>query len=57
MQDEVTEAKSTFKYKEQLIKADDYSITLLRGIFIKLTQKVTLYLIHESIAENLYIEI
>lgn len=28
MQDVVTEAKSTFKYKEKLIKADDYSITL-----------------------------
>ncbi len=37
MQDVVTEAQSTFKDKEQLIQADDYSITLLKGIFMKLT--------------------
>ncbi len=34
MQDVVTESQSTFKDKEQLIQADDYS-TLLKGIFMK----------------------
>lgn len=56
MQDVVTEAQSTFKDKEQLIQAYDYSITLLKGIFMKWPQNLTSTLIHASTTNHLYTE-